>query len=188
MWITNNLRVSLLPLQAKPKTIKYGYMDSKFGRILLGLTTVTKGAKKNDAICLLYFVQKGETESLKQVQQRWPNVELILDAVAIEKCIETISCDKENLAIVDIAVIGTDLQLAVWNELVKMKPGSTITYSELAQLVDRPKAVRAVASAVARNEVSILIPCHRIVSKSGAIKYAWGAKLKSELLEHEANT
>ncbi|XP_034488235.1 bifunctional transcriptional activator/DNA repair enzyme Ada [Drosophila innubila] len=186
MWLTNNLQVPLTTLQAMPKTIKYGYINSKFGKMLLGLTTITKGAKSCNAICLLYFVQKSDIESLKEVQRRWPNVELVLDAVAIEKCMETLYSDND--AVIDVAVRGTDLQLAVWNELVKLKVGSTITYSELAQLVDRPRAVRAVASAVAKNEVSILIPCHRIVSKSGAVKYGWGAKLKSDLLEYEANT
>ncbi|KAL7730809.1 hypothetical protein ACLKA6_003577 [Drosophila palustris] len=156
--------------------------------MLLGLTTITKGNKSCDAVCILYFVQKGNDEALEKVRQHWPKVELVLDAGVIEKCMATLCVDKENPAAIDVAVMGTDLQLSVWSELIKLKSGNTITYSELAQLVDRPRAVRAVASAVGKNEVSILIPCHRIVSKSGAIKYGWGPQLKSELLEFEANT
>ncbi|KAH8393819.1 hypothetical protein KR215_000648, partial [Drosophila sulfurigaster] len=183
MWITNNL--SLTHLKTTPKIIKYGFMDSKFGRMLLGLTTIAKGGKSCNAICVLYFTQENEIATLKEVQQRWPNVEFVEDAEAIDQVIEILSIDKENTAAIDVAVVGTDLQFAVWNELIKLKAGKTLTYSELAELVERPKAVRAVANAVAKNEVSILIPCHRIVSKSGDVKYHWGAKLKSDLLAYE---
>ncbi|XP_060650980.1 bifunctional transcriptional activator/DNA repair enzyme Ada [Drosophila nasuta] len=186
MWLTNNLQVSLTHLKATPKIIKYGFMDSKFGQLLLGLTTIAKGAKSCNAICVLYFIQENEIATLKEVQQRWPNVEFMEDAESIDQVIEILSIDKENTAAIDVAVVGTDLQFAVWNELIKLKAGKTLTYSELAELVQRPKAVRAVANAVAKNEVSILIPCHRIVSKSGAVKYHWGAKLKSDLLAYEA--
>ncbi|XP_064556521.1 bifunctional transcriptional activator/DNA repair enzyme Ada [Drosophila montana] len=188
MWISESLRVSLTPLQKVPVNIKYGFMGTKFGRILLGLTPIEKAGKTYDAICLLYFVQKDDSKSLEEVRRRWPKVELVPDEVAIQKRSKGLFNENVNTAVIDVAVLGTDLQLAVWGELVKMKAGSTCTYTELAVLAGRPKAVRAVASAVAKNEISILIPCHRIVSKSGAVKYGWGADLKSVLLEHEANT
>ncbi|KAH8310528.1 hypothetical protein KR044_001808, partial [Drosophila immigrans] len=186
MWIANNLQVSLTHLKTTPKSIKYGFMDSKFGRMLLGLTTIVKGAKSCDAICVLYFIQKNQIETLKEVQQRWPKVDFVENAAAVGQMIETLSNNKENAAAVEVAVVGTDLQFAVWSELIKLHSGQTLTYSQLAELAERPRAVRAVASAVAKNEVSILIPCHRIVSKTGAVKYHWGAKLKSDLLAYEA--
>lgn len=187
MWISKHLRVSLMPLQRVPAHIKYGFIDTKFGRILLGLTPIEKGGKACDAICLLYFVQKEDNKSLEEARRRWPKVELVPDEVAIQKHSNGLFYENVNTAAIDVAVLGTDLQLAVWGELVKIKTGRTCTYTELAELAGRPKAVRAVASAVAKNEVSIIIPCHRIVSKSGAVKYGWGADLKSVLLEYEAN-
>ncbi|EDW67052.1 methylated-DNA--protein-cysteine methyltransferase, inducible [Drosophila virilis] len=188
MWISENLRVSLTPLQEVPANIKYGFIDTKFGRILLGLTPIEKDGKTCDAICLLYFVLKEDNKSLEEVRRRWPQVELVADELAIQKHSKRLFYENvSTTAAIDVAVLGTDLQLAVWDELVKMKTGSTCTYAELAVLAGRPKAVRAVASAVAKNEVSILIPCHRIISKSGAVKYGWGADLKSVLLEYEAN-
>lgn len=187
MWLLNNLKVSLTTLQEFPEQIKYGFIDSKFGRILLGTTSIQKRGKVIEAICVLYFVQMDDNKSLEQLHRRWPRVKLVADAEVIEEMRNILFEEKENTPVVNIALKGTDLQLAVWAELSKMEAGTTCTYSELAELVDRPKAVRAVASAVAKNEVSILIPCHRVVSKSGAVKYGWGAALKSSLLCYEAN-
>lgn len=186
--MSNNLQVSLTKLQKLPAIIRYGFVESKFGRILIGLTLIEKGAKDNyDAICLIYFVVKSDSETLDEARERWPNVELVPDAEAIENCMKILSDDQGNTAIVNVAVSGTDFQLSVWNALIKLRSGSKITYSELAQLLERPNAVRAVANAVAKNEVSILIPCHRIISKNGQTKYHWGTNLKNKLLNYEAS-
>ncbi|XP_023172896.2 uncharacterized protein LOC111600824 [Drosophila hydei] len=187
MWIMDNLQTSLTPLQRLPAYIKYGFIDTQFGRILLGTTSIQKSGTNCDAICALYFVQNHDNKSLEDLQRRWPKVKLIADATAIKERSKILFNEKEIANAVDIAVLGTDLQLAVWSELLKIKTGTTCTYTKLAELVNRPKAVRAVASAVAKNEVSILIPCHRVISKSGAVKYGWGAALKTSLLNYEAN-
>lgn len=82
---------------------------------------------------------------------------------------------------------GTLLQMQVWQALRKVPPGSTITYTELAKRVGRPDAVRAVASACARNRVALLVPCHRVVRGDGSLAgYRWGVERKRELLEREA--
>ena len=82
---------------------------------------------------------------------------------------------------------GTPFQQKVWKALGNVPYGSTITYSELAKRAGVPRAVRAVASAVARNPVGIVVPCHRIVPASGSQpgKYAWGTEKKRWLLELE---
>lgn len=83
---------------------------------------------------------------------------------------------------------GTELQTRVWAALQKVPRGSTLTYSELAQKVKKPLAVRAVASAVASNPVCYWIPCHRVVGKnSKTLKYHWGSDLKKELLTQEGS-
>ena len=75
-----------------------------------------------------------------------------------------------------------DLQFLGWN---RMK-GETLSYQELAERVGQPKAVRAVASAVAENRIAMLIPCHRIIHKDGTTgEYHWGRELKKQLLEWE---
>lgn len=81
---------------------------------------------------------------------------------------------------------GTDFQRRVWNELIKVPYGTTISYSQLAQNVGNKKAVRAVANAVAANNLAVIIPCHRIIGKDGSLTgYKWGIERKKRLLEHE---
>jgi O-6-methylguanine DNA methyltransferase len=84
------------------------------------------------------------------------------------------------------AMEATDLQRAVWKELTKIPYGETLSYEELAKRVGNPKAVRAVASAVGENPLSIAIPCHRIILKNGEIgEYHWGSDIKEKLLAYE---
>ena len=80
----------------------------------------------------------------------------------------------------------TAFQWKVLQAIQKIPPGKTKTYSELAESIGNPRAVRAVASACAKNPVSILIPCHRVLRKNGALGgYRWGLPLKQFLLDHE---
>lgn len=87
---------------------------------------------------------------------------------------------------VPLALRGTPFQLAVWAALRSIPPGSTLTYAHLAARLGRPSAVRAVGAANARNPVSILVPCHRLVGSTGALTgYAGGLDVKRALLDHE---
>lgn len=82
--------------------------------------------------------------------------------------------------------IGSDLAQSVWQKIKTVKPGKPISYKELAKLVNRPTAVRAVASHCGKNQIPLFIPCHRIIKSSGEIgNYAYGETLKLVLLEHE---
>lgn len=81
---------------------------------------------------------------------------------------------------------GTAFQLEVWQTLQTLPCGTTVTYSQLAQMLNRPQAVRAVASACARNSLALVIPCHRVVGKSGTLAgYRWSLARKAALLAHE---
>ncbi|KAH8271220.1 hypothetical protein KR018_001617, partial [Drosophila ironensis] len=183
MWFPENPRIRLIPLPSPPDVIRFSFLPTKFGRMLMG--TVPSG--KALAICSLYFVDKSDDETFREIQQRWPKSRLLRDDEAVEKVASMLFNpeNKENALEVPIAVQGTELQQAVWTALAGLQNGETCTYSQLAERVDRPKAVRAVANAVAKNEVAILVPCHRIVSKDGSTKYHWGAGLKQQLLEFE---
>ncbi|MBX7182948.1 MAG: methylated-DNA--[protein]-cysteine S-methyltransferase [Bacteroidia bacterium] len=88
----------------------------------------------------------------------------------------------------DIALhpIGTDFQIKVWNELLKIPYGTTISYSELANRLGNPKTIRAAASANGKNPLGIIIPCHRVIGSSGdLVGYAGGLPRKKWLLRHE---
>lgn len=83
----------------------------------------------------------------------------------------------------NLFVRGTDFQIKVWEELKSLKRGETITYGELASRIGNPLAVRAVATAVGKNDISVLVPCHRIVRKDGSIgQYRWGKSIKKKLI------
>ena len=84
-------------------------------------------------------------------------------------------------------LVGTPLQQQVWQALQAIPVGSTLTYTDLAVRVGRPQAVRAVASACAANRLAVVIPCHRVVGRSGSLTgYRWGLDRKRLLLDMEA--
>jgi len=82
---------------------------------------------------------------------------------------------------------GSPLQIKVWEALLAIPSGHVTTYSDIARLIGNPKATRAVGTAVGRNPVSWLIPCHRALRKSGALGgYHWGLPVKRALLARES--
>ena len=81
---------------------------------------------------------------------------------------------------------GTEFELAVWEELIKIPYGETVSYGEIARRIGKPAAVRAAASAVGRNPIPIIIPCHRVIRSDGSIGgFAWGLDVKRHLLAIE---
>lgn len=101
---------------------------------------------------------------------------------------------KGNRTFIDIekhklSMQGTEFQKKVWSALLKIPKGKAITYSELAKNIGKPKAVRAAASAVAKNRIALLIPCHRVIPAGGGVgKYRWGSERKKKILESECVT
>jgi AraC family transcriptional regulator of adaptative response/methylated-DNA-[protein]-cysteine methyltransferase len=84
-------------------------------------------------------------------------------------------------------VKGTNFQVNVWQALLAIPPGRLVSYQDIADSLDKPTAVRAVASAVAVNPVAYLIPCHRVIAKTGKIhKYRWGVTRKKAMIAREA--
>ena len=81
---------------------------------------------------------------------------------------------------------GTDFQIDVWRVLLEIPFGKTSTYSEIAMAINNPRALRAVGTAIGRNPVAILVPCHRVLRTDGGIGgYYWGIEKKKKLLEWE---
>lgn len=87
-----------------------------------------------------------------------------------------------------LSLTGTDFQLAVWRSLARIAPGECVSYSALAEAVGRPRAVRAVASAVAANPLPVLLPCHRVIRRDGGYGgYLGGASRKHRLIHWETD-
>lgn len=158
-------------------TIHWAWFDSPFGPALV------MGTDKG--ICGLAFSSDmGEEEAFQDMKTRWPNATFVEDAQPLETwAAAALSLSGET----KLHMIGAPLQLKVWEALLMIPPGQVTTYSEIAQSIGKPKAVRAVGTAVGRNPVSLLIPCHRALRKSGALGgYHWGLPVKRAMLAWES--
>ena len=89
-------------------------------------------------------------------------------------------------ATIPLATFGTDFQLRVWNALPDIPYGECVTYADLARKVGSPRAYQAVGSAVGRNPLSLIVPCHRVASASGEVHYGGGPTRKLYLLSVES--
>jgi AraC family transcriptional regulator of adaptative response/methylated-DNA-[protein]-cysteine methyltransferase len=162
--------------------ISYGLHPSPFGECFLAVT--------ERGICGLGFVgEGGRRQALEDFKQRWPA------AIFRENSQETrnylvriFSSKKRNGANpVKLLLMGTNFQIKVWEALLRIPPGAVISYEDLARRVGKPSAARAVGSAVGRNPISFLIPCHRAIRKMGITgDYHWGAARKKAILAWEA--
>lgn len=86
------------------------------------------------------------------------------------------------------SVKGTEFQQQVWQQLSQIPYGQTCSYQDIANRLDKPKAVRAVGGANGKNPLTIVVPCHRVVGANGSLTgYAWGVSRKKYLLKHEMN-
>jgi len=104
----------------------------------------------------------------------------------IDQLHEYFSGGEHHFHSLPLALQSTDFQLEVWEHLITIPYGKTATYGEVAEAIGHPNAVRAVGSAVGRNRLSLLIPCHRVLPSSGEVgEYAHGSWRKEWLLEHE---
>ena len=103
---------------------------------------------------------------------------------------EYLTENRKSFDIYDqIKLKGTEFQIKVWEEIRNIPYGETRTYKEIAQAIEKPKAIRAVASAIGKNPIMIIIPCHRVIGSDGKMHgYAYGLDIKKRLLEIEKSS
>ena len=160
-------------------TIRYGFSPTPFGKCLLGVT--------DRGICYLSFVQAGEGEAIDELVSYWRQAEIVEDRAATAPLVESIFRlgQKPHIPI-HVLLRGTNFQIKVWEALLRIPPGSVSTYEDVAGQIGSPRAVRAVGSAVARNPIPVLIPCHRVIRKLGEFgQYRYGAVRKRALIGWE---
>jgi AraC family transcriptional regulator of adaptative response/methylated-DNA-[protein]-cysteine methyltransferase len=160
-------------------TIRYGLFPTPFGKCLLGVT--------DRGICHLGFVQHSEGDALDDLVSYWRRAEVIEDHGATAPLIESIfRLGQEPSIPIRLMLRGTNFQLKVWEALLRIPPGRVSTYEGIAAQIGSPTAVRAVGTAVARNPIPVLIPCHRVIRKLGAFgQYRYGQTRKRALLGWE---
>lgn len=161
-------------------TIKYGIHRCTFGLCIIGMTT--KG------ICWLSFAQGGETESaVHELQNEWQNARFVTDEPVTATTVDRIFRGTDTGTRFTLDLKGTNFQIQVWRALLELSVGTVVSYQELARRAGCARSTRAVASAVARNPVAYLIPCHRVIRSTGVIgNYRWGATRKQAILGWEA--
>jgi len=162
--------------------ISYGYHPTPFGECQLAAT--------ERGICGLGFVSRGaRAKTLADLHRRWKNAEFEENPRATRPYAERIFGRNgyHPQRPVRLLLRGTNFQMKVWEALLRVPPGSVTCYEDIAARIGKPKAVRAVGSAVARNPVAYLIPCHRVIRKIGVFgDYHWGGTRKKALLAWEA--
>ena len=158
-------------------TIRMGWFDSPFGEVLAMGT--------QHGICGMAFSdEQGRAATLADMQARWPNAHYREDPDALRVWVEA-SFGAGGAR--HLHLIGAPFQIKVWEALLHVPTGHVTTYSDIARAVGSPKAVRAVGTAVGRNPVSWLIPCHRALRKSGELGgYHWGLPVKRAMLAFES--
>ena len=162
-------------------TIFWGWFDSPFGLALV------MGTERG--ICGLGFAaEMGEDWAMQDLVRRWPRASFVEDPMRLRPWVlAAFGAQEAELSHAPLYLIGAPFQIKVWEALLRVPSGHVTTYSEIAGSIGNPRAVRAVGTAVGRNPISWLIPCHRALRKSGGLGgYHWGLPVKRALLAYES--
>jgi AraC family transcriptional regulator of adaptative response/methylated-DNA-[protein]-cysteine methyltransferase len=160
--------------------ISYAFHDSPFGQVLLAMTA--------RGILALSFVDDDSKQSaLSKLKEEWSNAsfneEKFHSGRLIKRLFNNENSDQAKLL---LSIRGTNFQVKVWNALLNIQEGTVVSYQTIANRLSRPRAVRAVANAIAANPVAYLIPCHRVLRSSGELGgYRWGIDRKRAMLGRE---
>jgi AraC family transcriptional regulator of adaptative response/methylated-DNA-[protein]-cysteine methyltransferase len=165
-------------------TIQFGIHSTPIGRCLI----ILSGRR----VAALGFVKKGfNAEGVREFIRDWKNPRVLESSEMTRPVVERIFSSQTNSdqSDVELSVPGTSFQIKVWTELLRIPYGSVVSYQEVAERIGMPRAARAVGNAIGQNRIAYLIPCHRVIRKSGELgKYRWGEDQKRKLLEMESRS
>lgn len=163
-------------------TIRYGFHPSPFGLALIMAT--------DRGLAGLAFGDPGEEQkAMADMMSRWPKANYVEDREGTGAIAHRVFDPKQWRAErpLRVILIGTDFQVRIWETLLSIPLGCAVTYSDIATKIQNPAACRAVGAAVGRNPISFVVPCHRVVGKSGELTgYHWGITRKRAMLGWEA--
>lgn len=163
-------------------TISHGTFPTPFGTCLLAVTA--------RGVCHLSFVEPGRRrDALDRLRSGWPRAAFREDPGPVRELGAALfpANGPGSRRPFHLLLKGTNFQVNVWRALVTIPAGSLVSYQDVAALAGHPRAHRAAAGAVAANPVAYLIPCHRVIAKSGKIHhYRWGAARKKAMIAREA--
>ncbi len=160
--------------------IEYGVIESPFGSALAGISR--KG------LCHLMFFDTDIEDAVLDLGGNWPGATLSHAPEVIQALASGVFSTDGSFALA-LHLVGTEFQILVWRTLMTIPRGTTVSYRDVAQLIGRPAATRAVANAIGRNTLAVLIPCHRVRRMDGNIgKYRWGVQRKQAILDSEQSS
>ncbi|MGH1464581.1 MAG: methylated-DNA--[protein]-cysteine S-methyltransferase [Cognatishimia sp.] len=159
--------------------ICWGWFETPFG------PAIVMGTGKG--ICGVGFAaETGAEKTFEDLRARWPQAQFKEDGAFLKPWVQAAFANKHTDQALSLHLIGSPMQIKVWEALLSVPSGQVTTYSDIATAIGKPKAVRAVGTAVGRNPISWLIPCHRALRKSGALGgYHWGLPVKRAMLAYE---
>ncbi|PSC03322.1 6-O-methylguanine DNA methyltransferase [Alsobacter soli] len=163
-------------------TLSYGFHPSPFGEAIVVATP--------RGLAGIGFVDDGDrAAALADMVRRWPRAAFVEDqgatAGVARRAFDPEAWRQDRP--LRVVLIGTDFEVRVWQTLLRIPMGRATTYSDIARHIGAPKAARAVGAAVGRNPISFVVPCHRVLGRSGALTgYHWGLTRKQAMLGWEA--
>lgn len=159
--------------------IHYSYQPSLFGDMLVASTE--KG------ICYMGY-SDDKKRSFAELSARFPNAEFAQKTDAFQQnALQIYSRDWSQINQIKLHLKASDFQLKVWEALLKIPMGELTTYGRIAQGINKPRASRAVGTAIGSNPVAFLIPCHRVIQSTGVFGgYMWGSTRKTAIIGWEA--
>lgn len=159
--------------------IHYGIHQGPFGKYLLAIT-------QEDRICSLLFIEDTAT-AIEDLKQHWAGSTLLHNQSGTGAVAESLFHPGDT-ALLKLLARGTPFQLKIWEALLKIPSGALVSYQVIAEYIDNPRGLQAVGSAIGKNPIAWLIPCHRVIKKSGQIsEYRWGSDRKYAILGWEAS-
>jgi AraC family transcriptional regulator of adaptative response/methylated-DNA-[protein]-cysteine methyltransferase len=164
--------------KGKGMKIEWGVHPTPFGNILVAVTP--------RGICGLSFTENPK-KVLAEFKDQWSQAEWIKKPASTIKIIHQIFRIGSRKEEVKVLLKGTEFQIKVWEALLKIPTGFVQSYQDVAQAIKKPKASRAVGTAIGQNSVAYLIPCHRVIRETGILgDYRWGSSRKKAMLGWEA--
>ena len=153
--------------------IRYSVIGGPFGDAFIAVTP--------RGICKLSFLSNNNIEQqIVDLNAQWPAAKLVNQASETTRMVEALFAGKQTInGPLSLYVKGTNFQINVWRALLQIEPGCINSYAQVAAAVGKPKAYRAVGTAIGSNQVAFFIPCHRVLQQSGQIGgYLWGETRK----------
>lgn len=157
--------------------IIYGFHTTPFGNCCIAIV--------DERVCYLSFIDDNDS-AIAELANKWPHARLQEDHEYSKLLVDHIFSRTVAPKSPKFVLHGTEFQQQVWQKLCEIPVGQTRSYEQVAQMLGKPTAVRAVANAIAKNHIAYLIPCHRVIRASGLLGgYRWGISRKKAMLQHE---